>query len=95
VTGTEILGATSRKYQNRTIEAAQVIAQLIDLAKQMREGREMNVPQGQPKIVRRFNAGCASLNRRKSRRDDRNSFANDRMVCRPVGTRDRAQASRH
>lgn len=35
----EMLEATIRKYQNRTIEAAQVIAELIDLAKKMREGQ--------------------------------------------------------
>ena len=34
----EMLEGTIRKYQNRTIEAAQVIAELIELAKQMREG---------------------------------------------------------
>jgi type I restriction enzyme R subunit len=37
---TEMLEATIRKYQNRTIEAAQVIAELIELAKQMREGQK-------------------------------------------------------
>ncbi|MHB8520218.1 MAG: type I restriction endonuclease subunit R [Limisphaerales bacterium] len=36
----EMLEATIRKYQSRTIEAAQVIAELIDLAKQMREGQK-------------------------------------------------------
>jgi type I restriction enzyme R subunit len=36
----EMLEATIRRYQNRTIEAAQVIAELIDLAKQMREGQK-------------------------------------------------------
>jgi type I restriction enzyme R subunit len=36
----EMLEATLRKYQNRTIEAAQVIAELIELAKQMREGHK-------------------------------------------------------
>jgi type I restriction enzyme R subunit len=36
----EMLEATIRKYQNRTIEAAQVIAELIELAKQMREGHK-------------------------------------------------------
>ena len=36
----EMLEATIRRYQNRTIEAAQVIAELIELAKQMREGRQ-------------------------------------------------------
>ncbi len=36
----EMLEATIRKYQNRTIEAAQVIAELIELAKQMREGQK-------------------------------------------------------
>ncbi|HZL80292.1 MAG TPA: type I restriction endonuclease subunit R, partial [Candidatus Limnocylindrales bacterium] len=36
----EMLEVTIRKYQNRTIEAAQVIAELIDLAKQMREGQK-------------------------------------------------------
>jgi hypothetical protein len=35
-----MLEATIRKYQNRTIEAAQVIAELIELAKQMREGHK-------------------------------------------------------
>ncbi len=32
----EMLESTIRRYQNRTIEAAQVIAELIELAKQMR-----------------------------------------------------------
>jgi type I restriction enzyme R subunit len=36
----EMLEATICKYQNRTIEAAQVIAELIELAKQMREGQK-------------------------------------------------------
>ena len=36
----DMLEATIRKYQNRTIEAAQVIAELIELAKQTREGRK-------------------------------------------------------
>src|SRR5437867_2488392 len=35
----EMLEATIRRYQNRTIEAAQVIAELIELAKQMRKAR--------------------------------------------------------
>jgi type I restriction enzyme R subunit len=35
-----MLEATIRKYQNRTIEAIQVIAELIELAKQMREGQK-------------------------------------------------------
>jgi len=33
----EMLEQTIRKYQNRTIEAAQVITELIELAKEMRE----------------------------------------------------------
>jgi type I restriction enzyme R subunit len=36
----EMLEATIRRYQNRTIEAAQVIAELIELAKQMRESHK-------------------------------------------------------
>jgi len=36
----EMLETTIRKYQNRTIEAAQVIAELIELAKKMREGQK-------------------------------------------------------
>lgn len=36
----EMLEATIRKYQNRTIEAAQVIAELIELANQVREGQK-------------------------------------------------------
>ncbi|MDB6016529.1 MAG: type restriction endonuclease, HsdR family [Pedosphaera sp.] len=36
----EMLEATIRRYQNRTIEAAQVIAELIELAKKMREGQK-------------------------------------------------------
>jgi type I restriction enzyme R subunit len=36
----EMLEATIRKYQNRTIEAAQVIAELIELARKMREGQK-------------------------------------------------------
>jgi type I restriction enzyme R subunit len=36
----DMLEATIRKYQNRTIEAAQVISELIELAKQMREGQK-------------------------------------------------------
>jgi type I restriction enzyme R subunit len=35
-----MLEATIRRYQNRTIEAAQVIAELIELSKQMREGQK-------------------------------------------------------
>ena len=34
-----MLEATIRKYQNRTIEAAQVIAEFIELAKKMREAK--------------------------------------------------------
>lgn len=34
-----MLEVTIRKYQNRIIEAAQVITELIELAKKMREGR--------------------------------------------------------
>jgi type I restriction enzyme R subunit len=41
-----MLDATIRKYQNRTIEAAQVIAELIELAKQMREGQKRGVELG-------------------------------------------------
>jgi type I restriction enzyme R subunit len=36
----DMLEATIRRYQNRTIEAAQVIAELIELARQMREGQK-------------------------------------------------------
>lgn len=36
----EMLEQTIRKYQNRTIEAAQVIAELIELAKEMREAHK-------------------------------------------------------
>ena len=36
----EMLEQTLRRYQNRAIEAAQVIEQLIDLAKEMREANE-------------------------------------------------------
>jgi type I restriction enzyme R subunit len=36
----EMLEATIRKYQNRTIEAAQVISELIELARKMREGQK-------------------------------------------------------
>lgn len=43
----EMLTETIRKYQNRTIEAAQVIAELIELAKEMREahrrGEKLNL----------------------------------------------------
>jgi type I restriction enzyme R subunit len=42
----EMLEATIRRYQNRTIEAAQVIAELIDLAKQMREGQKRGADLG-------------------------------------------------
>ena len=42
----EMLEATIRKYQNRTIEAAQVIAELIELAKQMREGQKRGADLG-------------------------------------------------
>jgi type I restriction enzyme, R subunit len=42
----EMLEATIRKYQNRTIEAAQVIAELIELAKQMREGQKRGAELG-------------------------------------------------
>ena len=36
----EMLEATLRKYQNRTIDAAQVISSLIDLAKSMKDARD-------------------------------------------------------
>jgi type I restriction enzyme R subunit len=36
----DMLESTIRRYQNRTIEAAQVIAELIQLAKDMREGQK-------------------------------------------------------
>lgn len=36
----EMLEATIRKYQNRSIDAAQVISSLIDLAKSMRQARD-------------------------------------------------------
>ncbi len=42
----EMLEATIRRYQNRTIEAAQVIAELIELAKQMREGQKRGADLG-------------------------------------------------
>ncbi|MDB6063981.1 MAG: box helicase [Pedosphaera sp.] len=42
----EMLEATIRKYQNRTIEAAQVIAELIQLAKEMREGHKRGLDLG-------------------------------------------------
>ena len=42
----EMLEATIRRYQNRTIEAAQVIAELIDLAKKMREGQKRGTELG-------------------------------------------------
>jgi type I restriction enzyme R subunit len=37
-----MVGTDIRRYQNRTIEAAQVIAELIELAKQMRKGQKRN-----------------------------------------------------
>jgi type I restriction enzyme, R subunit len=43
----EMLEQSIRKYQKRTIEAAQVINELIDLAKEMREanrcGEQLNL----------------------------------------------------
>jgi type I restriction enzyme, R subunit len=42
----EMLEATIRKYHNRTIEAAHVIAELIELAKQMREGHKRGADLG-------------------------------------------------
>lgn len=42
----EMLEATIRKYQNRTIEAAQVIAELIELARNMREGQKRGADLG-------------------------------------------------
>ena len=36
----ERLEESIRRYQNRSIEAAQIIAELIELAKEMREARE-------------------------------------------------------
>jgi type I restriction enzyme R subunit len=36
----DMLESTIRRYQNRSIEAAQVIAELIELAKKMREGQQ-------------------------------------------------------
>jgi len=46
----------------------------------------MNVPQGQPKIARRFNGGYASLKPSESRRDGRKHFSNDGIIGRPSGT---------
>jgi hypothetical protein len=46
----------------------------------------MNVPQGQPRIACRFNGGCASPTRFKSRRDGRKHFLNDPLFGRPSGT---------
>lgn len=42
----EMLESTIRKYQNRTIEAAQVSAELIELAKKMREGQKRGADLG-------------------------------------------------
>jgi len=42
----EMLEATIRRYQNRTIEAAQVIAELIQLAQNMREGNKRGADLG-------------------------------------------------
>jgi type I restriction enzyme, R subunit len=42
----EMLEATIRKYQNRSIDAAQVISSLIDLAKKMKEARDRGVMLG-------------------------------------------------
>ena len=43
----DMLNQSIRKYQNRTIEAAQVISELLDLAREMREankrGEEVNL----------------------------------------------------
>jgi hypothetical protein len=46
----------------------------------------MKVPQGQPGITRRFNAGLTSPNHVKSRRDGRKHFSHRRMSGRPCGT---------
>jgi type I restriction enzyme R subunit len=42
----EMLEKTIRKYQNRTIEATQVILELIELAKEMREARDRGAQLG-------------------------------------------------
>ena len=42
----EMLEATIRKYQNRSIDAAQVISSLIDLAKSMKDARDRGVMLG-------------------------------------------------
>ena len=46
----------------------------------------MSVPQGQPKIARRFNGGSASSKPSKSRKDGRKQSPPCRMICRPSGT---------
>ena len=45
----------------------------------------MKVPEGQPKIAQRFNAGLASANRVESRRDDRRFSLKSRILFRPFG----------
>ena len=45
----EMLERTLRRYQNRSIESAQVIEELIELAKEMRQANERGESLGPPK----------------------------------------------
>ena len=45
----------------------------------------MKVPEGQPRIAQRFNAGLASPNFIESRRDDRRCPLKYRILFRPFG----------
>ena len=53
----EMLEKAIRAYQNRAIEAAQVIEELIELAKEMREahkrGEELGADRGRARVLRR------------------------------------------
>jgi len=57
----KMLGDTIKKYQNRTIEAAQVIAELVDLAKKIRAEKERGEDIGlSPEEVAFYDALCVN-----------------------------------
>jgi hypothetical protein len=46
----------------------------------------MKVPPGRSRIAHRFNGGCQPSEPVESRRDERKSWPNHQMPCRPSGT---------
>jgi hypothetical protein len=50
-----------------------------------RRRKDTEVPPGQPTIARRFNSGCQSSNRIKSRRDRRKHISTNVLPVAPAG----------